>query len=221
MRRTVGPRFSPPIQRDQSPMQREQSWIPIEHCAHCLCCCASLRSSTMRALRRAVVVDRGAETMGQRPTVRRIGVLVWVVAPGVALLLVGCGGGDTAETPPKAAARPSPGTPAPGTPSPSATRPTSDWHTFDPGPPPAHTPPPQVEDALRAMRSLQLQAALREINSRLGAPEDVDRAGAQCADLRRDVPDPDRVAAQRFKVSEADGKRINALLRNRFCDVSG
>lgn len=48
------------------------------------------------------------------------------------------------------------------------------------------------------------------------------KADAQCADLRRDVADPDQLAARRFsvgnhKATEADGKRINTLLRNTYC----
>jgi hypothetical protein len=48
------------------------------------------------------------------------------------------------------------------------------------------------------------------------------KAEAQCADLQRNVANPDQVAARRFstanhKVTEADGKRINILLRNTYC----
>jgi hypothetical protein len=72
-----------------------------------------------------------------------------------------------------------------------------------------------------ALMTLELQVALREIDPKLGAPEDVDKAGKQCADLSRGVDDPQETA-QRFssgghRVTKADGKRINAMLSKRFC----
>jgi len=88
--------------------------------------------------------------------------------------------------------------------------------------PPTSDASAQVDEAFRAARTVALQSNLRYIDPALGAPEDIGKADAQCADLQRNVADPDQVAALRFstgdhKVTEADGKRINTLLRNTYC----
>ncbi|MQY12462.1 hypothetical protein SRB5_25960 [Streptomyces sp. RB5] len=84
----------------------------------------------------------------------------------------------------------------------------------------------EVDEAFDAARSVALQSGLRYIDPALGTPENMAeadaKADAQCADLQRNVARPDQVAARRFstgnhQVTEADGKRINTLLRNTYC----
>ncbi|GCB45416.1 hypothetical protein [Streptomyces sp. NL15-2K] len=83
-----------------------------------------------------------------------------------------------------------------------------------------------VDEAFDAARIAALQSALRYVDPALGAPEDIAKADAQCVDLRRNVADPDQVAAQRFstanhRVTKADGKRINTILSNTYCRQGG
>ncbi|MCZ4507761.1 hypothetical protein O3Q52_05965 [Streptomyces sp. ActVer] len=79
-----------------------------------------------------------------------------------------------------------------------------------------------MDEAFRAAGVVALQGNLRYIDPALGAPGDIAKADAQCADLQRNVANPDQVAARRFstgnhKVTTADGKRINTLLCNTYC----
>ncbi|MDQ0955316.1 hypothetical protein QFZ24_009239 [Streptomyces phaeochromogenes] len=166
--------------------------------------------------------------MRQKLSTRRPGVLVALLTPGVALLLAGCGSDGTDKT---AKDRPSaPRTSASAavqSPSPDATpdespstspTPTDDSLPADPGTDASS----RVDEAFREARVVALQGNLRYIDPALGAPEDIAKADAQCADLQRNVADPDQVAARRFstgnhKVTAADGKRINTLLRNTYC----
>ncbi|MBF8173013.1 hypothetical protein IW294_19905 [Streptomyces olivaceus] len=172
--------------------------------------------------------------MRQRLFTPRPGVLALLLAPGAALLLAGCGSGGTDEA---GAGRPSAvrtsasasatgqspesnATPGGG---PSASSPAADdGLPVEPGP--GTGPSDAVDEAFRAARSVALQSGLRYIDPALGTPESLAAAdaNAQCTDLQRDVANPDRLAAQRFsvgnhKVTEADGKRINVLLRNSYC----
>lgn len=165
--------------------------------------------------------------MRQMFSTRRPHVLAALVAPGVALLLAGCGSEGTDKTAPdqpsaartSASAAQSPGPDATPDKSASASpRPTDD--SLPTGP--ATDASSQVDEAFRAARTVALQSNLRYIDPALGAPEDIGKADAQCADLQRNVDNPDQVAARRFstgdhKVTEADGKRINTLLRNTYC----
>jgi len=159
---------------------------------------------------------------------RHRGVLVALLTPGVALLLAGCGSDRTdraAQDQPSAprtsatAAERSPDSDARPDETPSASpRPSGNGLPADP---PADASA-RVEEAFRAAGVVALQGNLRYIDPALGTPEDIDKADAQCADLQRNIADPDRAAARRFstgnhKVSTADGKRINTLLRNTYC----
>ncbi|QIP71155.1 hypothetical protein [Streptomyces sp. VN1] len=170
----------------------------------------------------------------RRKPCTRPGAVALLLAPGAALLLAGCGSGGTGEA---AADRPT-ASPTSGSPTaqaqapapdatraggPSASSPSADADLpVDPGPDPGRGAGSAVDEAFGAA----LQSGLRYVDPALGTPEGlagVDaKADAQCADLRRNVADPDRLAAQRFsvgnhKVTEADGKRINTLLRNTYC----
>ncbi|MBO3676688.1 hypothetical protein [Streptomyces sp. NEAU-YJ-81] len=168
-----------------------------------------------------------------KPSTRRRGALAASAAFGAAavLLLAGCGTDDTRHTAssdkpstartsatPSAETHPTPSAeshPSPGTPS---TPPTD--HRL-----PAQVPSDagdQAKEDFLAFKSLELQSALRNIDPALGAAEDVDKAGEQCYDLRRNAANPDEKAARRFstaqhKVTVANGKRINALLRQDYC----
>ena len=155
---------------------------------------------------------------------RRPGILLVLTAPGLALLLAGCGS-DSADK--GASDRPvTATTSASATVSPSAPQATPDEVSSPPGDGLPTGPAPdassQVDEAFRAARIVALQSNLAHIDPELGTPEDIEKADAQCADLKRNVSDPDQVAARRFstdnhKVTEADGKRINTLLRNTYC----
>ncbi len=176
--------------------------------------------------------------MRRRLFTPRPGVLALLLAPGAAVLLAGCGSGGTDEA---GAGRPSAvrtsasasasatgqspesdATPGGG---PSASSPAADdGLPVEPGP--GTGPSDAVDEAFRAARSVALQSGLRYIDPALGTPESLAaadaNADAQCTDLQRGVANPDRLAAQRFsvgnhKVTEADGKRINVLLRNSYC----
>ncbi|MFC8662372.1 hypothetical protein [Streptomyces sp. NPDC057199] len=166
--------------------------------------------------------------MRQKLSTRRPGVLVALLTPGVALLLAGCGSDGTDKTAqdrstaPRTSATATAQSPDPdATPdeSPSASpRPTDDILPADPAPDASD----QVDEAFRAARAVALQGNLHYIDPALGAPEDIDKADAQCADLQRNVANPDQLAARRFstgnhKVTTADGKRINTLLSNTYC----
>ncbi|QKW53658.1 hypothetical protein [Streptomyces buecherae] len=161
----------------------------------------------------------------------RSGILGVLLAPGVALLLTGCGSDGTDKSAPQqpSVARTSASTAA-RSPGPSAT-PTRGPTSSPPSRPTGESLPPEpatsasdfVDEAFDAARVGALQSGLRYIDPALGAPEDLAKADAQCADLQRNVDKPDEVAARRFstgshKVSEANGKRINTLLRNTYCD---
>jgi hypothetical protein len=79
-----------------------------------------------------------------------------------------------------------------------------------------------VEEHQQALMALALQSGLRDIDPALGSAEDVDKAGEQCLALASGVANPDQAAAERFstrghEVTVADGRRINALLREQFC----
>ncbi|CAL9504132.1 hypothetical protein [Streptomyces sp. enrichment culture] len=164
------------------------------------------------------------------------GVLPLLFAPGAVLLLAGCGSGETdeavADRPSAArtsagATAQSPGPDAVPGGSPSASSPDAGADLpVDPGLDPGTGGGDVVDEAFRAARSVALQSGLRYIDPALGEPESLAaadaKADAQCADLERNVANPDRLAAQRFsvgnhKVTEADGKRINTLLRNSYC----
>ncbi|MGW0363702.1 hypothetical protein [Streptomyces sp. NPDC002990] len=159
---------------------------------------------------------------------RRPNVLLVRGAPGVALLLAGCGSEGTDKAAPvRPSAAPTSASTAAQSPGPSATPaepstatpvPTDDG--LPAGPAPDASSP--VEEAFRAARVVALQSNLRYIDPALGTPQDTGKADAQCADLQRNVANPDQVAARRFStdqhnVTEADGKRINTLLRNTYC----
>lgn len=172
--------------------------------------------------------------MRQKLSARRPGVLVASFVTCVALLLAGCGsdGRDDkstsdrpseARTSESAAARsPGPDTTPDASPADSPPRSTDGVLPTDP----ATDANDEVDEAFRAARSVALQSGLRHIDPALGTPESLAtadaKADAQCADLQRNIADPDRIAARRFstgthKVTEADGKRINTLLRNTYC----
>lgn len=161
--------------------------------------------------------------MRQKLSMRGPGIVVALLAPGVALLLAGCGGGDGDEAAPDrpSAARTSASADAPS-PDPQPTTPSESPGTSSDPAGPAPDASDLVDEAFGAARVAALQSGLRYIDPALGAPEDVAKADAQCADLQRNVAEPDQVAAQRFstgdhKVTKADGKRINTLLRNTYC----
>ncbi|MFI2027662.1 hypothetical protein [Streptomyces buecherae] len=162
----------------------------------------------------------------------RSGIFGVLLAPGVALLLTGCGSDGTDKSAPEqpSAARTSASTAA-RSPGPSTT-PTQSPTSSPPSRPASESLPPEsepatsasdfVDEAFGAARVGTLQSGLRYIDPALGAPEDLAKADAQCADLQRNVDKPDEVAARRFstgshKVTEANGKRINTLLRNTYC----
>ncbi|MEU9895320.1 hypothetical protein ACIBCS_04075 [Streptomyces phaeochromogenes] len=166
--------------------------------------------------------------MRQMLSTRLPGVLVALLTPGVALLLAGCGSdgadktGQDGSSAPRTSATAGTQSPEPDvTPdeSPSASpRPTGDTLPADP----ATDASAQVDEAFRAAGVVALQGNLRYIDGALGAPKDIDKADAQCADLQRNVANPDQVAARRFstgnhKVTTADGKRINTLLSDTYC----
>ncbi|MGW0559642.1 hypothetical protein ACWDZ4_03155 [Streptomyces sp. NPDC003016] len=165
--------------------------------------------------------------MRRKPTTRRPAFLVVLLTP-VALLLAACGSDGTDKTAPdpgstprtstSAAAR-SQGPDATPDESPSASpRPTDDGLPADP----TVDASSRVDEAFGVARTVALQSNLRSVDPALGGPGDIGKADAQCADLQRNVADPDQAAARRFssgnhKVTEADGKRINTLLRNTYC----
>lgn len=166
--------------------------------------------------------------MHKKLSTRRPGPLVVLFASAVALLLAGCGSDSTDKSAPDrpsaartsaSAAAQSPGPDATPDETPSASPPaTDDGLPEDP----ATDASSQVDEAFRAAGAVALQSNLRYVDPELGAPEDIGKADAQCADLKQKVADPDQVAAKRFstgkhKVTEADGKRINTLLLNTYC----
>ncbi|MFD4996884.1 hypothetical protein [Streptomyces buecherae] len=168
--------------------------------------------------------------MRQKHFTGRPGIFGVLLAPGVALLLTGCGSDGTDKSAPEqpSAARTSASTAArsPGpstTPTQSPTSSPPSRPTDEPLPSePATSASDFVEEAFGAARVGALQSGLRFIDPALGAAEDLAKADAQCADLQRNVDKPDEVAARRFstgshKVTEADGKRINTLLRHTYC----
>ncbi|MER7231800.1 hypothetical protein ABT348_12735 [Streptomyces olivaceus] len=182
-----------------------------------------------------LALNHAGDPMRRKPCTRP-GAVALLLAPGAALLLAGCGSGGTGEAAAdRPTASPTSGSPTAQAPAPDATRaggpsassPSADADLpVDPGPDPGRGAGGAVDEAFGAARSAALQSGLRYIGPALGTPEGlagVDaKADAQCADLRRNVADPDRLAAQRFsvgnhKVTEADGKRINTLLRNTYC----
>ncbi|MBL1101417.1 hypothetical protein [Streptomyces coffeae] len=155
------------------------------------------------------------------PVTRRRGAIA-VVTLATALSLAGCGsddadGGAHGGTDNAAPGKTAPDNATPG--KPSASAPSTDT------PPPAHRPTDtsdRVEEDLLTLRTVQLQSALRSIHPALGSPEDIEKAGEQCADLRRNATHPDQRAARRFSsgkhtVTEADGRRINAMLLKDYC----
>ncbi|MFH8447276.1 hypothetical protein ACH4D3_39555 [Streptomyces sp. NPDC018026] len=168
--------------------------------------------------------------MRQKLAMRHPGIVVALLAPGVALLLAGCGndGSDESDADRPSATRTSASAASTPAPDPDTTPPTG---SSGPSAPPTGEDPPAdpapdgsdlVDDAFDAARVAALQSGLRYIDPALGTPEDLAKADAQCADLQRNVAEPDRVAAQRFstgdhKVTEANGKRINTLLSNTYC----
>ncbi|WP_159329254.1 hypothetical protein [Streptomyces tendae] len=161
--------------------------------------------------------------MRQQLSMRSPGIVVALLAPGVALLLAGCGSGGDDEAAPErpSASRTSASADAPS-PDPDTTPPTESADTSSAPADPAPDTSDLVDEAFGAARVAALQSGLRYIDPALGAPEDVAKADAQCADLQRNVAEPDQVAAQRFStgdhtVTKADGKRINTLLRNTYC----
>ncbi|MCD7441120.1 hypothetical protein K4B79_23195 [Streptomyces lincolnensis] len=150
--------------------------------------------------------------MRQKLSVRRPGVLVAPFVTCLALLLAGCGSDGTDDK--SASGRP------------SEARTSASTAALSPGPDTTPDANDEVDEAFRAARSVALQSNLRYIDPALGTPEGLAtadaKADAQCADLRRNIADPDRVAARRFstgthEVTVADGKRINTLLRNTYC----
>lgn len=159
--------------------------------------------------------------MRRKPSTRRSGLPV-MAAPIVALLLAGCGNDGPDKT---AADGPSGGgtsasvaAETPATTDAASPQPPADSLPADPAPDTGS----MVDEAFEAARIAALQSALRYVDPVLGAPEDIAKADAQCADLRRNVADPDQVAARRFstvnhRVTEADGKRINTILSNTYC----
>ncbi|MCT2588868.1 hypothetical protein LHJ74_02780 [Streptomyces sp. N2-109] len=166
--------------------------------------------------------------MRQMLSTRRQGVALVLLAPGMALLLAGCGseGADKAgpDQPSTGGTSESQATRSPGpeaTPdkSPSASpRPTDDKLPAEP----TAESSSQVDEAFGAARAAALQSGLRYIDAALGTAKDISKADAQCADLQRTAATPDQLAAERFStgnhtVTEADGKRINTLLRNTYC----
>lgn len=162
--------------------------------------------------------------MCRKPSTQRAGLGV-VAAPIVALLLAGCGN----DGPGKAA----PDEPSGGKTSASTAGTRAAPPTASPQPPadslpeePAPDTGSAVDEAFEAARIAALQSALRYVDPALGAPEDIDKADAQCVDLRRNVDNLDQVAARRFstahhRVTEADGKRINTILSNTYCRSTG
>ncbi|MBC3984903.1 hypothetical protein H8N01_20600 [Streptomyces sp. AC536] len=168
--------------------------------------------------------------MRQKLFTGRPGIFGVLLAPGVALLLTGCGSDGTDKSAPEqpSAARTSASTAA-RSPGPSTTPTQSPTSSPPPRPTgeslpsePATSASDFVEEAFGAARVGALQSGLRFIDPALGAPEDLAKADAQCVDLQRNVDKPDEVAARRFstgnhKVTEADGKRINTLLRHIYC----
>ncbi|MGP3946035.1 MULTISPECIES: hypothetical protein [Streptomyces] len=166
--------------------------------------------------------------MRGKPSTRRRDTLAASAALGAAtvLLLTGCG--TDGERPEASSDKPSPAmtsaTPSPPTPKASTSPATPS------APPTDHRLPVEVpsdagdqakEDML-GLRALELQSALRDIDPALGAASDIKKAGEQCFDLRRKAANPDETAARRFstaqhKVTVANGKRINALLREGYC----
>ncbi|MER8154506.1 hypothetical protein [Streptomyces sp. NPDC094472] len=142
------------------------------------------------------------------------------------LLLTGCG---TDDAPTKAASHKPPTAITSATPSPKTPKASTSPATPS-APPTDHRLPVQVpsdasdqaKEDLMGLRALELQSALRDIDPALGAAADVSKAGEQCFDLRRKAANPDETAARRFstaqhKVTVANGKRINALLRQDYC----
>ncbi|AXK33447.1 hypothetical protein DVA86_13090 [Streptomyces armeniacus] len=157
------------------------------------------------------------------------------VAAAVVLTLAGCGGNggdDSAESPPSKTPSPrtetprteTPRTETPGTETPSTRPPRTETPPADDRMPATDLPPDmsdRTQQDMLALKTLELQVALREIDSSLGSAEDVDKAGKQCAELSRGSSDAG-AAARRFstpghRLTEADGKRINTMLSERFC----
>ncbi|MBB5937129.1 hypothetical protein [Streptomyces zagrosensis] len=146
------------------------------------------------------------------------------VAGALVLAVSACGGSDVGD----GKAEPQPGTSKASI---SQVTTPSQAPAGEPGTPPLSThyegmaaAPSDMSDRakqdLLGLKTLELQVALREIDPSLGAPADVNKAVQQCVRLRSDNDSKD--AAQRFssphhQVTEADGKRINAMLRERFC----
>lgn len=158
--------------------------------------------------------------MRRKPSIRRSGPLV-VAATIVALLLSGCGNdGPDKEAPdePSAGGTSASATETPVAPDTASPQSPADSLPADPAPDTGS----MVDEAFEAARIAALQSALRYVDPALGAPEDIAKADAQCADLQRNVANPDQVAARRFstashRVTETDGERINTILSNTYC----